>query len=185
MAQRYIYKCQQCQDTILVESTQAGQSITCSRCQSDQKLGTLREIRALPLDQDPSAPIKQGKPTWSTPRRGVFVLGALGLVLGGVTGGLSMWRYSQLDIDRPPWQMSEAVKTQINNLSPAEMLAEWNRNSDTFAVEAWVEPEHLKTRGAARRLWIYGCAGGILAGIGLLLLLVSLIRKWPSRPPAI
>ena len=102
MAQRYKYQCKQCQVTILVETTQAGQQVTCNSCESPQKLGTLREIRALPSEHA-AQPVaeKKARPEWNPLRRGLLAAGLACVVLGGISGGYSWWKYSGLDTSPP------------------------------------------------------------------------------------
>ncbi len=184
MAQRYIFKCKQCDVTILVESTQAGQSIKCTSCESTQKLGTLREIKALPPEAGQTVAAVRPATLWSPQRRGLFVFGGVALVLGALVGGYSTWKYSQFPTQAPNTQLSDVVRQQIENLSPAEMLSEWDRNAKPGAVDNWAEPEYLKTRKTAQRFKVYSTTGWVVAGIGLIMLLASLLMKNVGRPHA-
>ncbi len=179
MARRYILACHSCEHPVVVEITQAGQTIACPECQISITLGTLREIRALPEHEDSQAREKHSARSgkgMSATNRLVFVIGTIMLVLGLLWGGYTALKSSRLMLTKPPVQLSKATQQQINDLSPAKMLEAWE-NVSIDGADQWREHPFLKIQRIARENRVYSWIGFSIAGLGLLAIVAAFILK--------
>jgi hypothetical protein len=186
MAQRYLLPCGHCSQKIPVETTQAGQTITCSGCQAEIKLGTLRDIRALAAEdasaETASRDVRSSR--MSLTRRALFVGGILLLVTGLLWGVRSASRAADQGSKQVPNTLSdEKVKTLeavLRTESPSRMLDRWSEVKEE-AVAEWVEDPSIRARRMARTFRFYSWVGFGLAGLGLLGVVGTLVLPTAGR----
>jgi hypothetical protein len=186
MSQRHLLTCPNCQYRIPVETAQAGRSIRCIHCGESTRLGTLREIRALPaeFEEDVSQTTRKPEKTaWSPRRRAVFTFGMLLLVAGGIAGGYAWNRASAFDTDRPEKAISSQMLANIDKMDYRQIWATWE-SLDVNKLQEWREPDFLKNKREADLLGIVSIVGLSLAGMGLAGLIWASIAKneAPKRP---
>lgn len=174
MPKKYVLKCQQCGSEILVEPAQAGQTVTCTACQSSQKLGTLRDIQALEVYGEPSVKPAPRRDSWSPARRTLFAGGVAALVLGSLFGGYMTRINADAMVQRPPTTMADEARKQVDDLSPVSMLKNWEQ-IDTAVVDQWAKADYLTAREEADQNRIYALSGWILAAVGLASVIGSLV----------
>ncbi|MGI9519697.1 MAG: hypothetical protein ACR2NP_21770 [Pirellulaceae bacterium] len=179
MARRYILGCHSCDHPIIVEITQAGQSINCPECQSSVTVGTLREIKALPEHEESTA--ESGKSAsssggMSATNRLIFVIGTLMLVLGSIWGGYTMLKSSRLMQTKPPVEITERMKNQIDDWSPSRILDAWE-NVSIDAADQWREHPFLRVQRIAHENRLYSWIGFSIAGVGLLTIVSAFVFK--------
>jgi hypothetical protein len=186
MAQRYLFECKQCGRRTPISEAQAGQVIVCNSCGDSQKLGTLREIRAL---QTETAARASGEPQarraaqWSPLGRALFAMGSFALIAGVAIAGYQILQASSLDTERPEARLEARRADWLRGLSPAGVLREWERRSDPALVETWSPHPYLQARRIARRHYATAIIGGVMALAGAGMLFGSFLsRKSAGRP---
>ena len=175
MASKHVLNCPQCEQSIEIETTQAGQEIACSECKTAIMLGSLREIAALPATKNASLPAT------IRPSRSKNVLFAISLLifLGSLAIG-SVYQFSNLkhraESEKPEVTLSEKTLAKIDDYSPTQLLNKWE-TVDAGAIKTRSTPTYLGERTKANRTQknaLY-CFGG--AGIGIALVLLVLVIK--------
>lgn len=186
MSQRHLLTCPKCQNRIPVETAQAGRSIRCIHCGESTRLGTLREIRALPTEFEENASrsiSKTEKIAWSPRRRAVFTLGLLLLTAGGIAGGYAFFRASAIDTTRPEKAISSDMLAKIDKMDYRQIWTAWD-SLDVTKLQEWREPVFLKNKREANLLGIVSIVGLSFAGVGLAGLIWASVAKneVPKRP---
>ncbi len=173
MAQRYLLPCDNCDQKIAIVTTQAGQTVRCSGCKQQVKVGTLRDVKALA-----SADLSQGERREKAPKkvmgvgaRLVFVASALLLVSGAIWGVSSLIKAKELETKNYKLGLSDS---EINNLrnslkaaKPMDMMRTWLK-VDEESVAEWVEHPSIKNRKQTNERRLYSYIGFGIAGLGLL-----------------
>lgn len=169
MAQRYLLECKECGSKILIETTQAGQTIACRSCKAKITLGTLRDIKALQPDVEQVATkeaVKQG-PRMSAGSRMAFVIGLILFAAGGIWGGLSYVKYSRLLPPELDFTLPERIVQVVERSSAQEMFNAWNQ-VDITAFDSWTESPYLAQKKIALENRTYAYVGFGIAALGLL-----------------
>lgn len=179
MAQRYLLECKHCGRRWPILESQAGQTVACEGCGTTQKLGTLREIRAMQSDYQPTESTAVGvrkSASWSPVSRGMFVLGSLALVIGTLIAGYQLIQASGLDTERPVEEINPEKRKQIEMIPPAVMVNWWDRINES-ALETWVPHRYLQERSLARKYVAIAVIGGAVAAVGAALLFGSFLLR--------
>lgn len=179
MARQYLFPCTQCDQKILIETTQAGQLVTCSGCKNQNKVGTLRDIKALAtLESQSDANEYRRKSTkMGAVNRLVFVIAVLLIVIGGYWGVSRFIRANELQtkVDALQSRLNENLapekvknnKLLLNQESPKQMLERW-AEVDEDQVAEWKEHPIVANRRIAETNRLYAMIGAGLAITGLL-----------------
>ncbi len=180
MAQRYLLECKQCGRRTPIVESQAGQVIICNGCGSTQKLGTLREIRAMQSEGKPvpsasgtsGLAVSRRTVQWTPIGRALFAFGTLGLVAGTLLASYKFLQAGSLKTGRPVAEINPQKRKQIESAPPEVMVTLWDR-VNARALETWEAHPYLLQREAARRLIVIAVAGIVVAVIGAVLLFGS------------
>lgn len=187
MARRFLLPCGNCDQKIVIETTQAGQMVRCSGCQNQIQVGTLRDIQALSSAEADSAgrTVEISSAKMSPVHRAMFVAGVVILAIGAFWGLRSMLRANELAAIPVESRLSE---DKIKNLEailaaepPARMLDRWSEVKEAQVAE-WVEDPSLKQRRLARSYRLSSWIGFALASLGLGGVATSLLL--PTSPAA-
>ena len=174
MASIHLMPCPKCDHSLEVETTQAGQEVTCPSCQASIRSGSMRDIRSLPLAA--SKPLSASKQRAAKrPANRVFnALYAVSFLLIFVGLGIGFYYqywtsfYSQF-AEKPSIELPEENLEIIKNLKPSQILFEWE-SINPGTIEKRELPRHLKARSRVEQYqstayWFYGTAA-----VGLLFL---------------
>ena len=179
MARRYQLPCEKCQTRILIETTQAGQSVSCPGCQEQIQIGTLREIRALEADSPTlaeQAVAAKSRSKMSPGSRLMFVMGTLLFFVAGIWGLLAMLNANRLAVEKPGTRIDERAIKAVNLAPPATMLELWEEVTDDALAEWREHPYHVSNR-LSQENRTYSYIGFGLAGIGLLAMVGAFALK--------
>jgi len=192
MARQYLFPCTQCDQKILIETTHAGQLVTCSGCKTPNKVGTLREIKALATleAQSDSSDYRQKSVKMGAANRLVFVIAVLLIVVGGYLGISRFIKANELQrkVDAVQSRLNESIaperiknnKLLLNQESPKQMLERWEE-VDEETVSEWREHPVVANRRIAAADRLYAMIGAGLAITGLLGMLGAFTTQ--SRVP--
>ena len=158
------------------------------QCGESIRLGTLREIRALPSEFEEAASHSQnaftsGKNNWSPRRRAVFAAGILLLVAGGLVGGYAWKRASSIDTTRPETAIPSEKLAEIDRMTYQQIWETWE-NLDVSKLTDYIEPEFQKNKREATLMGIVRFVGFGLAGIGVAGLVWALLPNTGSNTRA-
>jgi len=186
MAQRFLLPCTQCDQKIAVETTQAGQTVRCSGCKTDVKVGTLRDIKAL-SSADPAGGSSEAgsrgraveKAKMSTGNRLLFVAGSLLLAIGlvwGVTSTINAMHLSGYKLAEPlSPQKEKQLVAYLKTVPPADLLKMWDKNVNEDDLAEWVEHPSLRAQRFARQKKVLSWVGFGVAGLGLIGIVASIM----------
>lgn len=180
MAVRYAWECPECQATIELTATQAGQEIKCASCLAVVTVPKLGVVKALPVVGDAEEP-KSGRRKTSgvnPVKSWLFAGGLLIAVLAGIAGGAAQYRASEFYVDIDTEAMIEDELNYIDEQEPAEIYAvEVGASDEQFGLEYTETPwrtRNIKSGIIQKLAWAFW---GI-AGAGVLMLLSSfMVRK--------
>ena len=179
MAKRYLLPCKECEAKILIETTQAGQTIQCRSCKAPVTLGTLRDIQALQPDvaaSSSSGHVRTG-PKMSVGSRLMFVIGTLLLAAGSFWGGTSYMEYRDVLPNEPETAKTfDAINKVTNRISAKQLFDEWNK-MDITAFDNWKESDYQNKLKLADAKMKYSFIGFGIAAAGLLAILGAFIFK--------
>ncbi len=173
MARRYLLPCGQCDQNIVVETTQAGQTVTCSGCKNSIRMGTLRDIKALSSleSQSSSQSYERKSRPMAATNRLVFVISVIALAVGGYFGVSTT--LTALDLQSKVVD-KEISPEKIKNLKavldsePASVtLSRWEKVNPEM-VATWVEDSSVRNRRMAASYRVYSMFAGGVALAGLL-----------------
>jgi hypothetical protein len=172
MTKAYLLRCSGCQAEISVEPRQAGQFVTCGKCQASLEVPTIGQLKRLPSVGEDTARVTTAIPNPLKPW--FFVIGIAAAALLGVCGWLlqgyanSMIALGEMYIESVPPEYFDSLNTQ------EDLWASWyqffEENKD---LPPW-QPSTIKTTrqtGALFKNISWGLLGA--GGLGLLLAVTS------------
>lgn len=174
MSVRYRLPCR-CGQTVLVERSQAGLTVTCS-CGAQLEVPTIRGLAQLESLQ--SSPDKLG---W-TAQYGLLLIGALiALLAGGAVG----WRvvkqgpdlYSEESIDA--FVNEAAMKT--DRMTPGEVVLQWQALRELpYLEDPSIKKQYYAVRSEYQR-WTWVLAGIAAAGVLFCVIVAATGAGQPAR----
>lgn len=167
MSQRYQLPCPSCSSVLQVATTQAGETLVCS-CGEELVVPTLRELRQLDTVEDENG---RGKTSGWNPLRGaLFVSGVMLLAIAGI----GHWRVDSLrqDLDTTQPEFRE-MTFDVQTLTPMRAWEAWVHFREQ-SLQYRDTPEFVENRRKHRELTAYLYAFWAAAGIGLILVGVSI-----------
>lgn len=171
--------CPACQQLLLVQMTQAGESVLCT-CGHSVVVPTMRELRQLPTDELQSATQPQSGAAWSPLQGFLFVAGCL-MFLAACYGHFRISSERSGLIIKAPEFPEMPFDVQI--LSPTQAWEAWEYFK-TETLETRLPPKYLAARNRYDSLtnylyatWASGAIGVVLVGLSL----TSLARPRPRR----
>ena len=173
MSVRYRLPCQ-CGQTVLVERSQAGLSVTCS-CGTQLEVPTIRGLNA--LEAVHNAPEKAG---W-TAQYGLLLIG---LLIATAAGGAAVYRVARLPVD--PYDEKQIdlemhkKAAEIDGMSPGKVLEAWQEFRGGLYIEDDRPERNYRAGRAAYQRWSWVLAGIAAAG---LLFCVIVLATGVGRPP--
>jgi len=174
MSVRYRLPCQ-CGQTVLVERSQAGLSVTCS-CGTQLEVPTIRGLAQLEPIQ--SAPDKLG---W-TAQYGLLLIGAL---IAMVAGGAAVYRVARLSAD--PYSERQIdlemhkKAAEIDGMSPGKVLEAWQEFRGGLYVEDDRPERNYRAGRAAYQRWSWVLAGVAAAGLLFCVIVLATGAGQPAR----
>ena len=164
MGIRYLVPCT-CGETLEVEPSQAGLSVTCA-CGASTEMPTLMGLRQYPRADGQAAPSKTS--TWG-PRQGLMALGVILMVSSGVLmlqsyrGGPVEPRFESMDY--------EAVRSQASRMTLEQARHEWNELPRELDGEP--HPYWSQYARATRNFRLWMISVGAVTVVGLILVVAS------------
>jgi hypothetical protein len=177
MSSRFLLPCPECNHSIELVATQAGQSIECPECNLQTeapKLGILRQLPIVAQAQSTKTSRNSGI------KRSLFTAGlAISVLMGGI--GAALYNYASSLIKDPQLdQVFASMSEQLEQLKAPELLDIWSQmRFEEEAIGEWREMEYASnnTQGTILKRLSYGLFG--IASIGLLMLIGSFMIKGP------
>ncbi len=171
MTQRYRLPCPSCARSLEVAAPQAGEKLTCA-CGTPILVPKLRELRQLePVElAELQRPISEN---WNPVRGSLFVVGMI-LMAAGIYASFRIHQArEQLDLARPVFH---ELSYDVQELTPLMAWDWWDyfRMND---MRYRSTPQYLENRAQNETLGRYLIGTGATAGLGLLLVVASLL--WP------
>lgn len=194
MAVRYAWECPECQSSIELATTQAGQHLKCGGCSAEVLAPKLGLIKGLPLvgggEKDAITPRSgrrsgrrsgqgSGRAGSGSPLKGwLFAGGLLLAVLASIAALAAQYRSNQYRVDI---NMEEVMAEEFKGLDtapPAQIYSiAVEAGKESFALE-YSEPTYRTYNKKSGYIQYVAWTFWGLAGLGLLMLLSSfLIRK--------
>lgn len=181
MAARYAWNCPECQSSIELATTQAGQYLKCDGCSAEVLAPKLGVIKSLPLfGAENAITEKSGRsPSGGSPLKGwLFAGGLLLAAIASVAAAAAQYRSNQYRVDI---DMDEVMAAEIEGLDsapPAQIYSmAVEAGKDSFALE-YSEPTYKRHNKKSGYIQAVAWTFWGLAGLGLLMLLGSFfIRK--------
>ena len=181
MAVRYRFECPDCNSSVELTTTQAGQEMTCSSCQSTFSAPRLGDIKNLPIaDGSPAASTKTRDSGFksASPLKGwLFAGGLLLAAIAGIGGYFAQDYAKDLRVD---FDIEETIAKEFKSIDEAPLVEIYG-----IVVQACEESFQLEYREAEYRTRniksgimqkiAWGCWAA--CGAGLLMLLSSLFVK--------
>jgi hypothetical protein len=174
MTQRYRLPCPSCARSFEVATPQAGETLVCD-CGAQILVPKLRELRQLePAETAEERPLPSEN--WNPIRGSLFVLGMLLMAAGIYASFRIQQERKQLNLTRPAFR---ELTYDVQELTPLEAWEWWDyfRKDD---LRFRTTPQYLEERAKHKTLGRYLIGTGSIAGLGLILVGVSLISPWVS-----
>lgn len=161
MSQQYLLPCP-CGQTIPIEISQAGRSVTCASCGESIEVPTMREIRQLepvelPADEAPSG-------EWTTLRNSLFAGGFAITTIALIFTAICLYKYVTLS-------KQQQVNENVDSWDVFYTSVYWDRYIEGPGLTFYTsEPPHIKARRESRvwRAFSIVAVVVLLAGIGTL-----------------
>lgn len=179
MSLRYLFPCGNCDHVFELVAKQAGQDLKCPDCavvSSAPKLGSLRQLETTG-DSDPTS----GRSANGGAKNGLFVVGlALAIFAGAAAVGLYQYGGSMIN-EFDIHQVVDNFDQWMDDRSPAEVVAVYEGLNIDEGLGDWEEQPHVgnNRQGKILQNVSYGLMG--LSGIGVLLLVGSLLTTGRNR----
>lgn len=177
MSSRFLFPCPECNYSIELVATQAGQSIECPECNLQieaPKLGILRQLPVVEQAQSTKTSRNTGF------KRSLFTAGlAISVILGGIGAALNNYA-SSLIKDPQLDQVFADMSEQLEQQKAPELLDIWSHmRFEEDAIGEWREMGYARynTQGTYLKWLSYGLFG--IASIGLMMLIGSFMIKGP------
>lgn len=177
--------CPHCRATLKVETTQAGETITCPACGQPVPIPTLRDLRQLPpveADRDPNP--KTPPSGLGMGQRVAFgMLGAVALV-GLLISGFCWVRWASVEVPITTEGHIEQLREMYADLNAAELIREY-QDIDQFGVDL-AAPMTYRVAEMTKNRWKRNAlASGGVSTLAILaaaaLVLLSRRRSGPAQ----
>jgi hypothetical protein len=175
---RHLLPCP-CGQSIRIDTSQAGERVTCGACGQSQDAPTYRAIKALQLDSADVAAAQQRAAqqaggNWSPMQGVLFAVGLVLLLIGLCGAGYCAYVVRRIDVPPPTAEQFAAFESRFDKLDLVqnyELFLEYKAHGmGPEETPLYVHAKRLE--GSFTRVGI-GCA--ILAGVGALLAACSLV----------
>jgi hypothetical protein len=174
---QYLLPCPDCEHTLSLTTSQAGQPLQCPHCDSSvdaPKLGTLKQ---LPVQEDTAttqSASNDGSTGW---KRHVFAFGLITAVVAGIAG-IALFFYAQslftpTDVEGHITMMDN----ELDQLTPVQLWDLWHQQEYDDGLGEWTELKYVgyNKQSEYLRYIAYGLLG--IAGLGVVTLLSSFAMK--------
>lgn len=179
MPSEFLYNCRHCQRSFVVYAKQAGVTVSCSHCESQNTLPTLRDLRELPEYSRTEA--KLIKPQRNESKSWLFVIGFLLGVLAGIAA-ISLNRYAkQMTSDPHLEAIVQAGRAHVQDLPSGELWELWDLMTRE-GLPDWGETNQVRyNKQSTYLIYIsYFLIG--LSTIGFTLVAISLLAGRKKTP---
>jgi hypothetical protein len=173
---RHLLPCP-CGQSIPIDTSQAGERITCAKCGQSQDAPTYRGIKALPLDAADVAAAKQAQQAageWSPTQGYLFALGLVLLLIGLCGAVYCAYVVRQIDVPDPTPEMMAEFDSRIDKVKIDQLFEVFLK----FKADGLGLPEpplHVVAKRVEAAYTRSGIGCGIVAAVGLLLAGSSLV----------
>jgi len=182
MAASFLFPCPHCHQSVALSTVQAGQELNCTHCEQPITAPKLGELKRLPpanaatatdhsSDNSSLGSKNSGRSNLATDsqlKRTLLASGlAIALIAGAAGAGIYYWATSRL-IEEVDWDGHFAeVNQQIEEMSPAQLLASWSQSIPEDGLPDWQEPPLIRYRVQGQYLQTidYGLWGLAIAGL--------------------
>ena len=179
MANKYLLPCHTCDHQFEVEVGQAGQELTCPRCDSQTMVPTMGQIRKLEMVETTAPRVAIPEKTGHQGLKGWLFAGGLTLFILALAAGIALWFYAESLITRVDVEaLVQSAVEPVDQLSPGELWDYWHEMVGT--TEALPEWQETVTQGQTRQgeyLLIFAYALFGIAAVGLFSMLASFAIK--------
>jgi hypothetical protein len=179
MAATFLFPCPHCNQPTELSTVQAGQELNCAQCDGPITAPKLGELKKLPptdaaatsgADNTLSArnsdhPNRAGD---SQLKRTLFASGLAIALIAGILGTALYYYATNYLIADVDWDGHFAtINQQIDEMSPAQLLASWNQMEPEKGLGEWKEQPLLRYRvqGEYLQTIAYGLWGLAIAGL--------------------
>jgi hypothetical protein len=174
---RHLLPCP-CGQSIPIDTSQAGERITCAKCGQSQDAPTYRGIKALPLDSADVAAAKraqEAKSQWSPAQGYLFAVGLLMMLIGLCGAAYCVYVVRAIDVPEPPAEKILAADEAHFDKLTIDQLYEGFLNAKANGLGVPQPPLHVLAKRAEATYTRTGIACGILAAVGFLTAAASLV----------
>jgi hypothetical protein len=174
---RHLLPCP-CGQSIPIDTSQAGEQITCAKCGHSQDAPTYRGIKALPLDPGDVAAAKKAQaatPEWSPMQGYLFAIGLVMLLVGLCGAAYCVYVVRAIDVPEPPAEKIIAADDAHFNKLTIDQLYEGFLSAKANGLGMPQPPLYVLAKRAEATYTRYGIASGILAGVGFLVAAASMV----------
>jgi hypothetical protein len=173
-----------CGQSIAIDTSQAGQRVTCGACGKSQDAPTFRGIKALPLAEEKASGLEAGRrpeAPWS-PLQGFLFAAGLLLLLVGVSGaGYCIHVVREINVPQPTAEDFELFDAQVDKLKIDE-LYEGFLQARKLGLGPAEPPLYVVAQRVEAAYTRYALISAGVAGLGLLLAAVSLVAGGLAQP---
>ena len=161
---KYLLPCTHCERKLSVDSTQAGESITCA-CGALLEIPSFREIRNLERgDASDTAPAPR---SWNVRRGVVFAIGLAIVFCGIVASGFAGMGRLNLQTGTPPKENLEHTFAALDKMTAAETMDTWLQVRDG-SLGPYIESNYSRHRRARKQLTQIMLVGYGVIALGVL-----------------
>ena len=169
MPNQYLLLCK-CGKHIPVETTQAGQTVECSECQSQVEIPSYSQIKKLPLleqaAEEKSTP--RGKKNWGYGQGVLFAAGMALLIIFGILASVFFYLSDKTNVKTPTFQEKKEAFTQIlDSMQPAEQFDFWEEEQKKHPPKEWKPASHLFTQTFSKTFFSLAIVCSVLTIVGL------------------
>lgn len=176
MSARFLFPCPNCEQSIELQTVQAGQQITCPECSHTTNAPKLGDLKKLPLAG--GTPI--AKSTSPSALKRILIGSGLTLtLLMSVLGTALYWYAGRLIVDVDWEEELTHWENHIDELPAAEVYGLWNSIDVETGLGAWQEQAlaRYRTQGLILQKIAYGL--WFLAIVGVVLIASSFFVRGP------
>ncbi len=191
MSKSYLLPCG-CGETITVEKTQAGQTVSCSSCGENSEVPTLRGFRELKevADESPEGGTKR-EANWSISQGYLFSVGlvllAIGLSVATVVYGwrMDMGRFSNKPIITDRKEFDE----DVDDWNAEELWDQWQEKIESSdknqGLGFWQPPNYLFARNVIDAWTVIIVTALVVAMVGLISTVAAFVFKPKTAAPSL
>jgi hypothetical protein len=180
MAVRYAWECPECQSSIELATTQAGQHLKCESCSAEvlaPKLGVIKSLTVVDSENAITQKSKSARGEGSAVKGWLFAGGLLLAVLASICAMAAQYRSNQYRVDVDLDEVMANEYEGIDKAPPAQVYAiavEAGKESFTLEYSEPAYRTYSKKSGYIQTVaWVFWG----LAGVGLIMLLGSFLLK--------